>query len=145
MSRWDAFLQEEKDYLLMLPAEPYELLERKEAKVQPNSHIAYQGHFYSLSFEHVGETVDVRTAHSTVEIFYHLGELPRTNGCGQNRYATVQDHMPQVSDFRTFKSNKGVESRDLTLFPVFICPISFARHHHRSQLLPWSQSKIKPL
>ena len=95
MSRWDAFLQEEKEYLLMLPAEPYELSEWKEAKVQPNSHIAYQGHFYSVPFEHVGETVDVRATHSTVEIFYHHQRVASHKRMwGKKQYSTVQDHMP---------------------------------------------------
>ena len=44
MNRWDAFLEEENDYLLTLPQVPFELSEWRKAKVQPNCHIAFQGH-----------------------------------------------------------------------------------------------------
>jgi transposase len=71
MSRWDAFLEEEKNYLLTLPKVPFELSEWKKAKVQPDCHVAFQGHFYSVPFEHLGEEVEVRATMSTVEIFYH--------------------------------------------------------------------------
>lgn len=94
MSRWDAFLQEEKDYLLMLPTETFELSEWKQAKVQPNSHVVYQGHFYSVSFEHIGETVDIRATQRTVEIFYHQRIASHKRLWGKDQYSTVEEHMP---------------------------------------------------
>lgn len=95
MSRWDAFLTEEKDYLLTLPTEDFELSEWAVAKVQPNSHIAYQNHFYSVPFEHLGETVDIRATQNTVEIFYHHQRIAsHKREWGQKRYSTVNDHMP---------------------------------------------------
>lgn len=95
MSRWDAFLAEEKDYLLTLPAEDFELSEWAVAKVQPNSHIAYQNHFYSVPFEHLGETVEVRATQNTIEIFYHHRRVASHKRIwGQQQYSTVQDHMP---------------------------------------------------
>ena len=95
MSRWDAFLAEEKNYLLTLPKEDFELSEWTVAKVQPNSHIAYQNHFYSVPFEHLGETVDVRATQNTVEIFYHHQRIASHKRVwGSKQYSTVQDHMP---------------------------------------------------
>ncbi len=95
LSRWDAFLQEEKDYLLTLPAEDYELSEWVVAKVQPNCHIAYQNHFYSVPFEHLGEMVDVRATQNTVEIFYHHQRITSHKRVwGHHQYSTVKDHMP---------------------------------------------------
>ena len=96
MSRWDAFLEEEKDYLLTLPKVPFELSEWRKAKVQPNCHIAFQGHFYSVPFEHLGEEVEIRATTGTVEIFYHhqrVASHVRLHGDRQ-RYQTVDDHMP---------------------------------------------------
>jgi transposase len=96
MSRWDAFLEEEKDYLLTLPKAPFELSEWKKAKVQPDCHIAFQGHFYSVPFEHLGEEVEVRATMSTVEIFYHhqrVASHVRLHG-DKKRHQTVVDHMP---------------------------------------------------
>jgi hypothetical protein len=96
MSRWDAFLEEEKDYLLTLPKAPFELSEWKKAKVQPDCHIAFQGHFYSVPFEHLGEEVEVRATMSTVEIFYHhqrVASHVRLHG-DKKRHQTVVDHLP---------------------------------------------------
>lgn len=96
MSRWDAFLEEEKDYLLTLPKVPFELSEWSKAKVQPNCHIAFQGHFYSVPFEHLGEEVEIRATTGTVEIFYHhqrVASHMRLQG-NKQRYQTVDDHMP---------------------------------------------------
>lgn len=94
-SRWDAFLTEEKDYLLTLPTEDFELSEWAVAKVQANCHIAYRNYFYSVPFEHLGETVDVRATQNTVEIFYHHRRIAsHKREWGQKRYATVPDHMP---------------------------------------------------
>lgn len=95
MSRWDAFLGEEKDYLLTLPTAEFELSEWTVAKVQPNCHVAYQHHFYSVPFEHLGEMVDIRATQNTVEIFYHQQRIASHKRLwGSKEYATVQDHMP---------------------------------------------------
>ena len=95
MSRWDAFFEEEKGYLLMLPTGRFELSEWKEAKVQPNCHIAYQGRFYSVPFEHIGEIVDVRATQTTVEIFYHRERVASHRRIwGKDQYSTVPEHMP---------------------------------------------------
>lgn len=79
----------------MLPTESYELSEWKFAKVQPNSHIVYQGNFYSVPFEHLAEMVDVRATHHTVEIFYHHQRIAsHKRSWGNNQYLTVKEHMP---------------------------------------------------
>lgn len=95
MSRWDAFLGEEKDYLLTLPTSEFELSEWSVAKVQPNCHVAFKNHFYSVPFEHLGEMVDIRATQNTVEIFYHQQRIASHKRLwGSKQYATVQDHMP---------------------------------------------------
>lgn len=95
VSRWQAFLEEEKDYLLTLPSTPYVLSEWSEAKVQTNCHIVYQTYFYSVPFEYVSETVDVRATQDTLEIYYHHQRIASHRRLrGKSQYSTVQDHMP---------------------------------------------------
>lgn len=95
MSRWDAFLAEERSYLLMLPKESFELSEWKEAKVQPNCHVVYQGHFYSVPFEYLGKRVEIRATQTTLEVFYHHERIASHKRIwGKNQYSTVPDHMP---------------------------------------------------
>ena len=95
VSRWNAFNGEEKDFLLTLPPEPFLLSEWSEAKVQPNCHVSYRGCFYSVPFEYLGESMDIRATDRTVEIFYHHQRVAsHKRSWGNNRYITVNDHMP---------------------------------------------------
>lgn len=95
VSRWNSFNSEEKDFLLTLPPQPFVLSEWSQAKVQPNCHIAYHGCFYSVPFEYLGETMDIRATDRTVEIFYHHQRVSsHQRSWGKTRYVTVNDHMP---------------------------------------------------
>lgn len=94
-SRWSSYLAEEKDYMLPLPASPYELAQWGKAKVQPNCHIAYQRKYYSVPFEYLGEEIDVRATQQTIEIFYHHQRIASHRRLwGQSDYATIVEHMP---------------------------------------------------
>ena len=86
VSRWDAFLEEEKDYLLTLPKDPYVFAQWTEAKVQPNCHAVYRGHYYSVPFEYIGESVEIRATQGTVELFYHY---ERVASHRHQQYVTV--------------------------------------------------------
>ena len=91
VSRWSAFLAEEKDFLLTLPLQPFVISEWAKAKVQPNCHVAYQKYFYSVPFEFIGEEVHVRATDMTVEIFYHHERIAsHIRSWGREIYTTVQ-------------------------------------------------------
>ncbi len=99
-NRWSSYLAEEKDYMLPLPASPYELAQWSKAKVQPNCHIAFQRKFYSVPFEYLGEQVDVRATQSAVEVFYHHQRIASHKRLwGRTDYATIQEHMPPDKTF----------------------------------------------
>lgn len=67
--RKDAFL-EEREYLIPLPKQPYELATWKVATVQFNYHMAVLKQYYSVSHEYIKQKVDVRITKNMVEIFY---------------------------------------------------------------------------
>jgi len=95
VSRWTAFKDEEKDYLLTLPHESFELSLWSQAKVQPNCHIVYQSHYYSVPFQYLGETVDIRATLRTIEIFYHQQRIAsHRRSFGKQEYTTLAEHMP---------------------------------------------------
>jgi transposase len=94
--RLSAF-EEEKPFLLPLPTHPFEMAAWRLSKVQLNYHIAVEKMNYSVPFEYIGHSVDVRLTKNMVEIF-----------CGGNRiashvrkygfpgqYSTVVEHMPE--------------------------------------------------
>lgn len=99
-SRWDLFLSEEKDHLLPLCSSPYELARWSPAKVQINSHISFDKHFYSVPYEYLQKKVDVRATRRTVEVFYHQERIAsHVRLWGKGTYATVKEHMPPDKQF----------------------------------------------
>ena len=94
-SRAEAF-EEEKPFLLPLPAAPFEMASWKIATVQYNYHISVEKQNYSVPYEYIKQKVDVRMTSRTVEIFFdgnRIASHPRLHG-RPNQYSTNEDHMP---------------------------------------------------
>jgi transposase len=70
-SRLTAFLNEEKSFLMPLPASPYEPAVWSSTTVQRDYLISDGKNKYSVPFDLIGEKVDVRLTRNTVEVFYH--------------------------------------------------------------------------
>ena len=68
-SRAVAF-EEEKPFLLPLPAVPFELAMWKVATVQYNYHVSVDKQNYSVPYEYIKQKVDVRLTSHTVEVFF---------------------------------------------------------------------------
>lgn len=96
-SRRSEFSENEKEFLLPLPAVPYELASWKIATVMFNSHISVDKQNYSVPYEYIRQKVDVRMTKSTIEVFYAGSRIcshPRLHG-RSNQYSTVSGHMPE--------------------------------------------------
>lgn len=95
-SRWAVFTQDEAAYLQALPAVPYEYAEWKNGlKVAPDCHVTYQKKQYSVPYEYVGKTVDLRATLRTIELFYHHERITsHKRAHGPDLYVTNPDHMP---------------------------------------------------
>ena len=94
-SRAVAF-EEEKPFLLPLPAVPFELAMWKVATVQYNYHISVDKQNYSVPYEYIKQKVDVRLTSHTVEVFFEgnrIASHPRLYG-RPNQYSTLEMHMP---------------------------------------------------
>ena len=62
--------EDEKLFLLPLPAQPFELAVWKVATVQYNYHVSVERMNYSVPYEYIKQKVDVRLTRTTVEIFF---------------------------------------------------------------------------
>ena len=94
-SRAVAF-EEEKPFLLPLPATPFELAMWKVATVQYNYHISVEKQNYSVPYEYIKQKVDVRLTSHAVEVFFEgnrIASHPRLYG-RPNQYSTLETHMP---------------------------------------------------
>ena len=96
-SRISLFLEEEKPFLIPLPATRFELADWKQATVQFNYHISIEKMLYSVPYEYIKKKVDVRVTEHTIEIFYNHSRIAShrrlTGRPGQ--YSTITEHMPQ--------------------------------------------------
>lgn len=71
-SRLSAFEEEEKPFLLPLPASSYERAIWQSATIQPDYLVtALNGNKYSVPYEFIGRKVDIRTTEKCIEVFYH--------------------------------------------------------------------------
>jgi transposase len=93
----------EQKALQPLPAQAFTLCEIRIAKVHPDCHIVVEGGYYSVSYQWVGQEVEVHVHEQTVEI-YGAGKLLRTHlRCqhkGQFR-TEMADYPPYKAEYLT--------------------------------------------
>lgn len=88
--------EEERPFLLSLPAYPFELAIWRVTTVQYNYHVSVESQNYSCPYEYIKQKVDLRLTKGTVEIFFEgnrIASHPRLLG-RPNQYSTLEAHMP---------------------------------------------------
>ncbi len=89
------FNSQEKDKLLPLPAEPFELVETRIVKVHPDCHVVIDGSYYSAPFGFVGHELDAYIFERVVQLFRGTELVfthPRASFKGQ--WLTRNEHYP---------------------------------------------------
>lgn len=95
-SRSSAFHEEEKDFLMPLPASPYETAVWSTATIQPDYLINIGDCQYSVPYEFIGKKVDIRSTENCIEVFYHSNRIAshvRKNYSPDPIY--IPEHMPE--------------------------------------------------
>src|SRR5205823_8630424 len=69
-SRRDLFEELDRPALARLPAEPYEYAEWKRVRVNIDSHVEVDKHYYSVPHSLVRQELEARVTSSTVELFH---------------------------------------------------------------------------
>jgi transposase len=94
-SRQQLFEELDRPALRPLPERPYEFAIWKNAKVNIDYHIAFEGHYYSVPHTLVRQEVRIRASEKVVQIFHHGQQVaihPRSRVPG--RFSTRAEHMP---------------------------------------------------
>lgn len=94
-SRQELFEELDRPALRPLPERPYEFAIWKNAKVNIDYHIAFEGHYYSVPHTLVRQEVRIRASEGMVQIFHHGQQVaihPRSRV--QGRFSTRSEHMP---------------------------------------------------
>lgn len=95
-SRLIAFEEEEKSYLQPLPASPYEMAVWSTAKIQPDYLITVEKNKYSVPYEFIGHTVDIRYTSKTIEVFFKGHRIASHVRCyGYCEPRILKEHMPE--------------------------------------------------
>lgn len=95
-TRMIRFLELDKPVLRPLPTVPYQFAEWKKARVAPDYHIEFSGHYYSVPYQFVGRELDIRATESTVEGFHKGARIAsHVRSHAKGKYTTVKDHMPK--------------------------------------------------
>jgi transposase len=90
------FLELDRPALGPLPASPYQFAQWKKARVAPDYHIEFSGHYYSVPYQLVGKELDVRATDTTVECFHKAKRVAsHARSHAKGRHTTVADHMPK--------------------------------------------------
>lgn len=96
-SRLSLFEQLDKPALQPLPIQRYEYAQWKKARVNVDYHIAFEGNYYSVPYQLVNQTIDIRATDTGIECFHKSKRVAshlRLQRKGQ--YATVNAHMPKT-------------------------------------------------
>jgi transposase len=94
-SRNDLFASRDRPALKGPPSERYQYSEWKRCTVAPDYHVEVDGHYYSVPFGLLRETVDARFTDGTIEVF-HKGTRVASHVRSRlaNKHTTIPEHMP---------------------------------------------------
>lgn len=96
-SRVELFQQLDKPALKPLPSTRYQYAEWKKAKVHLDYHVAFDDHFYSVPYQYIRQTIEIRATNKTIECILNqkrIASHPRSYK--KYRYTTLEEHMPKA-------------------------------------------------
>jgi transposase len=83
--------------LLPLPTEPYAYAEWRRCRAGLDYHVEVHGHFYSVPYRLMRETIEVRITDQTIELFHHGARVAsHLRNPRPQRHTTIAEHMPSA-------------------------------------------------
>jgi transposase len=94
-SRQELFESVDKPVLKPLPLDRYHYAEWCHAKIHIDYHFVFAGHYYSVPYQYIHHSVQIRATAKTVECFYQ-GKRIAAHARSDVRYGftTLKEHMP---------------------------------------------------
>lgn len=84
----------ERPILMALPDRPFEWLEWHQAKVRDNTHVLFEGHFYSVPWRNLNAQALIRASQHSVTIFINDERVATHKRQAGRGYTTVAAHLP---------------------------------------------------
>jgi len=99
-SRRQLFEELDQPALLPLPEHPYEFARWKNARVNIDYHVAFEGHYYSVPHALVGQEVRLRATERMLEVFHRSQQVAlHPLSSLEGRFSTCPEHMPSHHRF----------------------------------------------
>jgi transposase len=96
-SRRALFERLEQPALLRLPSEPYVYAEWRRCRAGLDYHVEVHGHFYSVPYRLMRETIEARITDQTIELFHGgVRVAAHQRSPRQHRHTTIPEHMPSA-------------------------------------------------
>ena len=94
-SRRQLFEELDRPALRPLPETPYEYAEWKKARVNLDYHVELVGHYYSVPYRLVHQSVELRYTQSLVEVLHDGKRVAlHARNLQRGRFTTLHEHMP---------------------------------------------------
>ncbi len=96
-TRRELFENLDRPALKPLPQTPYEFADWKKAKVNIDYHIEVDGHYYSVPYQLVRQSVEIRFTSTAIEVLFknrRVASHPRNYRRGG--FTTLKEHMPKA-------------------------------------------------
>jgi transposase len=99
--RNELFATLDRPALKPLPGERYQYAEWKRCTVAPDYHVEVDGHYYSVPYRLLRESVDMRFTGATVEVFHKRRRVAsHARSHLKHKHTTTPEHMPPSSHRR---------------------------------------------
>jgi len=95
-TRAKLFEEIDRPALKFLPATPFRFAEWKKARVHPDYHVEFKGHYYSVPYRHAHAEVELRVSEKTVEILLNGERIAiHARSYIQGKHSTLPAHRPK--------------------------------------------------
>jgi len=103
-SRLQLFIEDEKDKLMPLPVEKYEIKEMSMATVMQNGHVSLSKdkHYYSVPYQYIRKKVKIVFTSKRVEVYHKYNRIAlHKRNYRQYNYTTTKEHLASTHQFIT--------------------------------------------
>jgi hypothetical protein len=140
---WDLFINEDQPALKPLPPSEFECPVWQRGIVHQDQHVVFAGSFYSLPYQYVGQTVDVRATSKVVQFFLEM-KLLKTHVRTVDKGQWITDQLDYPESARAFLEQdeqycltKGQEVGNATseFLTLILTPASLTRRRKAQAVL----------
>ncbi len=145
-SRYSAFENEEKDFLMALPTSMYEIAVWATSTIQPDYLISVDNIKYSVPYEFIGKSVEIRYSQTSIEVFFHNNRIAsHVRHYGYHDPVILPEHMPENHrQYLAYSSENFIDwASNIGESTVMVMNVLLATYKVDKQAFPSCRSLMK--